>query len=169
MRNTKALWSKCQNTDQYLYGFNECVCMKCWHGFSEAFYTWIYSSDSIAFSFFCLDSTRLNNSMMVSNSNCGQHFIFFFLFLFNSTSFETCELASLLSHRLLKEEKEFCWSFILNFPESEYIFYFYIRFGYNKKLEMRKYKERDNKNCCRSLYIPGNFVNNKYTVDIVEI
>ena len=96
-------------------------------------------------------------------------FFFFFLFLFNSTSFETCELASLLSHRLLKEEKEFCWSFILNFPESEYIFYFYIRFGYNKKLEMRKYKERDNKNCCRSLYIPGNFVNNKYTVDIVEI
>lgn len=78
---------------------------------------------------------------MVSNSICGQHFIFFFFFLFNSTSFETCELASLLSHPLLKgEKKEFCWSFILNFPESEYIFY--IRFDTTQEARNEKVQRK---------------------------
>lgn len=124
MCNTKALWSKCQNRGQYLYGSNECVCTKCWHGFSKAFYTWIYSSDSIVFSFFSLDSTRLNNSMMVSNSICGQHFIFFFFPFQFHIIWNVWTCVSSLSSSSQRGKKRVLLEFHIEFPGKRiYILY----------------------------------------------
>lgn len=103
--------------------------MKCWQLGTvslQSFYMLRGSLDTLSLSRF---NVQLNNSIMVSNSICGQHFLFNFFKLATCVSFK------------LKKGNEFCCSFTLNFPESEYIR------RYNKKQELKIRREK----CCRSL------------------